>query len=548
MNNKTISTHQLNIFTVCLLLLSMNLGIAQTVYQPISFQYDQNYNQYLYSVASKEHTALRPLLITDSFAIAHYDSIKKISLGNITYNANGNCSDHHFFKRHLIDIKKEASSFYSDIMPDISGGINLNGSKNTGITSLGLQLGGTVSNKFAYNLTAFQNSEVVPEYLNTYIQQTGVIPGQALATNNGFNSYSWTYFTALASYTPNKYLNIALGKDKNFIGDGYRSLLLSDCASPYWFFKLTGTLGSVKYMSMWTYMNDPATTNPYHIDRHKFGVFHYIDWSATNRLSIGAFENIIGYYTDDNGAKRPFDFYYINPIILMKPINNSSADPDKSLVGLTTKYKLSSHNTAYFQFALNEFNSKDLFPDNGSYANKYGYQLGLRGNKMFNVDGLSYLVEANTVKPFTYSARSTIENYSENSEPLAHPWGGNFKELVGHLNYIHKKWSISLETDYGKYGLDSNALNYGKNIFNIYSIHAKDYGNTIGQGLGTTMLFVDARVSYLLNPLYNLRIEMGVTYREEKNTAFDDKTCLFTFGLRSTFRNIYRDLASFEKH
>ena len=278
------------------MLLSLNYGIAQTVYQPISFNYDQNYNQYLYSVSSKEHTALKPLLITDSTAIAHYDSLlKKVGLGNVTYNANGNHLEHHFFKRHLIDIKKESSSFFSDVMPDISGGINLNGSKNTGLTSLGIQLGGTVSNKFAYNLTVFQNSEVVPEYLNTYIQQTGVVPGQALATNNGFNSYSWTYFTALASYTPNKYLNVSLGRDKNFIGDGYRSLLLSDCASPYWFFKLTGTLGSVKYMSMWTYMNDPATTNPYHIDRHKFGVFHYIDWSATNRLSIGAFENIIGY-------------------------------------------------------------------------------------------------------------------------------------------------------------------------------------------------------------------------------------------------------------
>ena len=549
MNNKYFSTLLLLIgCSILLLVTNWNAG-AQSIYQPISFGYEQNFNHYLYSVGTKEHSALKPLIMDDSVSIANYDSLLlKTGVRNNNYDVNGKCTEHRFFYRHLIDVKKKSSFFYADVMPDLYGGINLRGTKNIGLTSLGIQLGGSVSNKFSYNMTAFENSETFPDYLSTYIDQTGVIPGQSRADSTGYKSYSWTYFTALASYTPNKFLNISAGRDKNFIGDGYRSLLLSDAASPYWFFKLTATLGSVKYMSMWTYMNDPAKTNPYQIDRHKFGVFHYLDWNATNRLSLGVFENIIGYYTDDNGAKRSFDFYYINPIVLMKPINNSSADPDKSLIGLTGKYKLSSHTTAYFQFALNEFNSKDLFPDNGSYTNKYGYQFGFRGDNLFKIQGLNYLIETNNVRPFTYSARSTIENYSVNSEPLAHPWGGNFRELVGHLNYAHKKWRFSVEADYGKYGLDSNSLDFGKNIFIIYSNRVKNYGNTIGQGLGTNLFFVDARVSYLLNPLYNLRFELGITVREEKNTFLNDKASLFTFGIRSTFRNVYRDLASFEKH
>ena len=39
------------------------------------------------------------------------------------------------------------------------------------------------------------------------------------------------------SYTPNKVLNIQFGHGKNFIGDGYRSLFLSDVSSPYPFLK-----------------------------------------------------------------------------------------------------------------------------------------------------------------------------------------------------------------------------------------------------------------------------------------------------------------------
>jgi len=369
-----------------------------------------------------------------------------------------------------------------------------------------------------------------------------------MANSTGNNNYSWVYVTALASYTPNKYLNITVGRDKNFIGDGYRSLLLSDYSSPYLFFKLTATLGNLRFMSMWSYMNDPASTSQYGIDRKKFGVFHYLDWNITNRLSIGLFENVIGFYTDDNGAKRPFDFYYLNPVIVMKPINNSSDDPDKSLLGFTGKYKLSSHLTYYVQFALNEFNSKDLFPNDGSYTNKYAYQLGFRGNDLFNIKGLNYLIESNNVRPFTYSARSVIENYSNNGEPLAHPWGANFREVVGFLNYQHKRWTFSLEADYGKYGLDSGSTDYGKNIFIIYTDHTKDYGNNIGQGLSTTMVYVECKVAFILNPQYNLRLEIGALYRDDKNYQFDDKTSLFSIGLKSSFRNVYNDIVSFKTH
>ena len=432
--------------------------------------------------------------------------------------------------------------FYADVLP------NFMGSNNTYLASLGVQAGGTIGDKFSYYASIYQNSETVPDYINTYINQTGIIPGQATANKTGTNTYNWTYVTALASYTPSKYLNIAVGRDKNFIGDGYRSLLLSDYASPYLFLRLTATLGNIRFMSMLSYMNDPASTSQYGINRKKFGVFHYLDWNVSKRISVGLFENVIGFYTDDNGAKRPFDFYYLNPLIVMKPINNSSNDPDKSLLGLTGKLKLSSHLTVYTQFSLNEFNSKDLFPDDGSYTNKYGYQFGLRGNNLFGVKGLNYLVESNNVRPFTYSARSAIENYSENGEPLAHPWGANFREVVGLINYQHNRWSFSFEADYAKYGLDTSGLDYGKNIFIVYSKYAKFLGNNIGQGLGTKMLFLEGKVAFLLNPKYNLRLEIDALYRSDKNYQFDDKTSLLSVGLKSSFRNLYTDIVSFKTH
>ena len=148
---------------------------------------------------------------------------------------------------------------------------------------------------------------------------------------------------------------------------------------------------------------------------------------------------------------------------------------------------------------------------------------------MFGVKSLSYLLETNSSRPYTYSERSSIINYSEQSEPLAHPWGANLQEVVGMLNYTYKRFDFSGEFDYGHYGLDladasGNNVNYGKDIFQVYIDPARQYGNYIGQGLTTNMYYLEGKVAYLLNPKYNLRIEIGGIIRDEKNAQFDDKT------------------------
>src|ERR1700761_5143244 len=531
------------IFILILNLVLANMTFGQSVYQPYSYDFYQKLNADLYSTSTREHTALKPFII-DSVLRSHYDSI-------MNYGSDGQQHSllyRKLFNEHLIDYKGSNSTFYTDLLPDFGIGRDFSGKLTTSTTSMGLQLGGTVSNKLYYNVTGYLSSAVVPDYLSNYINQVGIVPGQAYAKTYRDNGYDWDYITAVVSYTPIKYLNISDGRDKTFIGDGYSSMLLSDYASPYPFFKLKGTLGNVTYMVMWTDMNDPAFTSQYGVSRQKFGVFHYLDWNVNNRLSFGFFENIMGFFTDDNGVKRPFDFNYINPIIFMKPVNNSSNDPDKSLLGLTGKYKISDGMTVYGQFALDEFVSKDFFSSNGASVNKYAWQLGFRGANLFGVKNLNYLLETNTAKPYTYSARSAIENYSENGEPLAHPWGANFREVVGLLNYSYQRFDFSGELDYGKYGLDEDGLDYGKDIFQIYNDPARLFGNFTVQGVATNMYYLQGKVAYILNPKYNLRIELGGIYRQEQNSQFTDKTSVLTIGLRSSFRQIYDDLASYKTH
>lgn len=533
------------IFTV-LLFLFFIVGVArsQSVYLPYSYQFYQKLDADVYSTKTRQHSSLKPFFADDSLLKRRYDSLMNYGSDNKQHS----WLHQKLFNEHLIDVKGQNSTFYADLLPDFSIGRDFSGKLTTSTTSLGLQLGGTVGDKFYYNIAGYENSAILPEYLSTYINQVGIVPGQAYAKTYRNNGYDWDYITATASYTPIKFLNISAGRDKTFIGDGYRSLLLSDVASPYPFFKLTATLGNVRYMVMWAGFNDPIDLNANGGDRKKGGVFHYLDWNVSNRFSVGFFDAVIWYNQDEAGHSRPFDFSYINPIIFLRPAEALNGSPDNALIGFTSKYKITDGITAYGQFALDEFESSSFFSSKGSYRNKYSWQLGLRGADLFNVKGLNWLLENNNAKPYTYSETSPIISYTENGEMLAHPWGANFREVVGLLNYSYKRFDFSGEVDYGHYGLDLNQLNYGKDPFQKYNNPVQINGNYIGQGLTTNMIYAEGKVGYLLNPKYNLRIELGGLIRNEKNSQFTDKTSMVTFGIRSSFRNVYNDLASYKAH
>jgi hypothetical protein len=533
-----------------LLLLSLYTGIAkaQSQYLPYSYQFYQKFNEDVYSTKTRFHSSLKPFFADDSLLQRRYNEL--MNLGVDTVNKHG-WVHRKLFNEHLIEVNDKDYTFYADFIGDYSVGRDFSGNKSTWSNHRGYQLGGTIGKKFYFYSRGFENQSVFPQYMSTYIAQVGIVPGQAYDRSYGKKSYTdWSDVTALVSYTPVKYLNVTLGHDRNFIGDGYRSQLLSDNASAYPFLKLTADIGNVKYMAMWSYMVDPAApyesyTNGY---KNKWGVFHYLDWNITNRLSVGFFDAIIWGNVDKYGNYRGFEFGYANPVVFLRPVEASAGSPDNALIGLTSKYKLTDGITVYGQFALDEFEGNNFFSGKGSSRNKYGFQIGVRGANLFKVKGLNYLAEYNGATPYTYSETERLINYSQQGEPLAHPFGANYKELIGLLNYSYKRFDFSGQLQYAHYGLDINGLNYGKDIFKSYATPARFTGNYIGQGLTTNLYYGQAKVAYVLNPKYNLRLEFTALFRREHNAAFLDRTSMFSLGLRSSFRTIYTDLASFRAH
>lgn len=536
-----------NLLATLLLSGAMVTAQAQISNQTYSYQQTQKYNDILYSPGTRIHTASKPFLFKGRL-LERKDSLA---------TANSSSSDNWFmrkiFNEHLVQVDKEDHSFFLDFLPDFQIGSELIDAdkRTTWLNTRGIQAGLTIGDKFTFYTNFFENQGVFPKYLDEYMTVNKVVPGQGTVENLSSNKKDWMYATASLTYDFSPYFQTTLAYDKNHIGDGYRSLLLSDFSSNYAHLKLTGTIGNVQYTSVWAYMLDPKNpridslnSGGRYGDGIKWGAFQYLDYNATNRLSVGFFQAITWANRNEAGH-RGFDYNYLNPVMFLRPVeSNNSSSPDKMFLGLNAKYKVLNNVSVYGQFLLGEFTAKEFFANNGYAHNKWGAQLGVRGFDVFGVKNLNFLGEYNLVRPYTYQHFSSISNYSNHGEPLAHPRGANFRELVGIANYSWKRFDFSLEGLYSLYGTDpADGSNMGGDIFQSYSIIPNIYGNKIGQGVKNNLYYADARASYVLNPKYNLRFEVGYTQRYRKIEAEPtQKSGVISVGLRSSFRPFYGDI------
>lgn len=531
------------LFAILTLFTLNNVAVAQTPNQniPYSYQFYQKLNTSVYDINSSFHSSIRGFYADDSVLVGQYQSLMKLGVDSLNKRSwiRRKLTD-----EHLVNFKGDDYNVYLDFLPDFQIGREFKESKTTWLNTRGFQIGGDIGKQFSFYASAYENQGVFANYVTDFINTNQVVPSEMTGKLDG-KTKDWSYATALLSYTANKHLNLALGYDKNFIGDGYRSMLLSDVAANYSFLRMRATLGNVQYQTIFAYMLDPGaerfTTDRRLGDRGKWMAAHYLDWNITKRFSAGFFQAVTWADAEKEG-KRGFDFNYAHPFIFLRSVESANTtSPDKMRLGVNLKYEILDKTTVYGQFMFDEFTAKEIFSSNGYWANKHAIQVGFRGSDLFKVPRLNYLAEFNTAKPYTYAHFDRVSNYAAMNQPLAHPFGANFREFLGLLNYSYKRFDFQGQMIYANYGADPAGLNYGKNIFLSYETRVQDYGVSTGQGIKTNLFFTEAKVSYLINPKYNLRAEIGGIIRRESSSLSNQNTGLVTFGLRSTFRNLYRD-------
>lgn len=512
----------------CLLCFIGTASMAQSTLYPVS---PRNPDKWLYQLDNRDiHPSNQSVLLD-------HDQRDSILFKKVTEHdwQEKNWLFRKLFLQHLVEIKGDNYGVNFDFLPDMWIG------KQDGRTiwnnTREIAVEGYIGKQFSFSASITENQGVYPLYMDEYIRANRVIPGWGNAAKTyKTNGFDYGNSQANLSYTPSKYINVQVGYGKNFFGNGYRSLLLSDYAFSYPYLKLTGTLGRVQYTAMWAQFEDLYDTvfddeTPF---PKKYGVFHYLDWSVNKRLNLGLFENVMW-------APRGFEASYMVPLVFLHSAQYNNGSPDKLLVGINGSYKLSNNFVAYGQVAINEFTLKEVLKGDGYWANKFGGQIGVRSFDLFKVKNLNVTAEYNTVRPYTYSASKRIKNYGHYNEPLAHPFGANFREALLLANYQYNRWLFNFQGNIARYGLDMNGLNYGKNIYLDYTSRIDDYGVKIGHGLSTNYAYLNGTVGFLLNPKNNMRLELGYTYRSESNAQWKKQDGFVTVGLRASFRNIYSD-------
>lgn len=502
-------------------------------------------------LGTNSHTASKPFVYSE---VSNYYNFKaeKEKLLKETKTWAGK----KLWNEHLVQLQGKDYWFTIDPIFDLQWGTDADADFNSTYNNTrGFLVQGGLGKKFNFYTSVFESQGRFAQYINDYAESLkafgpdpAIIPGRGIAKRFKTDSYDYPVAEAYLSYTPTKFINIQFGHGKNFIGDGYRSLFLSDVASPHPFLKLNTKFWKIKYTNTWMWLRDvrdEVTEDGAFLT--KYMANHYLSWNVSKRFNLGLFESVIWTNANDRG----FDVNYLNPVVFYRAIEfETGQDAGNAILGASAKYKWSDHVNMYSQFILDEFSLSDVKAGEKSWKNKFGYQLGIKYFNAFKVDNLMLQFEYNRIRPYTYSHNTVITNYGHNNQSMAHLWGANFSEAILIGRYHYKRWYADAKLIFGVRGLDFNddtdSFSYGSDIFRNYNDRPFDIGVETGQGIKTKIFNGNLQAGYLINPASNLKLFTDITVRNFNPDAttvstFKTSTVWFNLGLRTDLFNWYFD-------
>lgn len=405
-----------------------------------------------------------------------------------------------------------------------------NNDQNLFVNTRGLEFRGRIANKIGFYTLITDNQERSPSFVQDWINEYRASPGY-----NFYKTYKGTktdYFDARGyiTFEAAKYLQFQFGYDKNFIGNGYRSLFLSDFGGSYPFLKVNLRIWKFNYENIWAQLTPTfVKTGDYELPRKYFSM-HHLSVNVTKWLNMGLFEGVMQAKRVNGGI----DLSYVNPVIFLRAAEGNAGSPDNAVVGFDFKANAAHRFQFYGQLLIDELKTSELFSGKKWWGNKYGFQLGAKYVDVFNVKNLDLQLEMNQVRPFTYSHYDSVASYTHYNQPLAHPLGANFREFIAIANYqpIPKLRLSGRIIAYTK-GLDSAGYNYGGNIFRLYTDgRPGDYGYDIGSGLKAQAVNASVNVSYEVRR--NLFVDVNYLYRKYKVEGLGStNTSVFGIGIRA---------------
>lgn len=430
-------------------------------------------------------------------------------------------------REHAVDLEGEDHRIVIDPLLRFELGKDLaDGSEYGDTTSLtrnirGVRVAGDLGKKFSFATVFREEQSFFPRYLKDRVDTYGVIPGGGRVKPFEGTGFDMGMSNGYLAYAPFKDLRIEMGHGKNFFGNGYRSLFLSDNAFHYPYLKVQSEWfgDRLRYTHLFSSLQSldrlPAGSTPENLFKRTAGSFHFAELRLAPGLFVNFFEGVIWQRWTEEGTK-PLQPGIFSPLIYLNTGIQGFDGANNALTGVGFRWDPSGRFTVYGQGSLDD-------PGRG----KWGYQLGVRARE-WPFEGSLLRVEGNRIAGGTYAHRIGLQGYSHFSQPLAHPSGSGFFEAVGILGQrserIYLRWR------------------------SIYREHAPGNGiRPIIEGAGTENDGVEGVTwinglegGYIVNPITNLRVALTLMDRREME-AGSKSTRYVAISLKTSISEYYYD-------
>ncbi len=423
----------------------------------------------------------------------------------------------HFYKTpaHFVDVHNDHFDLHVD--PILYGHIGYDkdvNKKHGFINTRGVRIRATIDKKLSLFSQITENQVRYPNFIKELVDSTGTIPGQGFYQDfKSGGGYDYFEPKGYLSFNALKHVNLQFGYDKHFIGDGYRSLFISENSNNYAFLKFNTNVWKINYTNIYAEMAKDGTQGPDTLVGKKYVVMHHLGFDVNDWLNVGLFESIAF------GRSDHFEFHYLNPVIFYRAIEQNLGSPDNAIIGLDYSALIKNKFKLYGQLVLDEFKVDELFGGDQSWTNKFGFQQGIKYVDAFGLKNFDAQLEYNRVRPYVYQHNNLRSSFTHYGQPLAHPLGASFSEVIAVGNFQPiQKLRFNGIVSYAKYGRDPDDQSWGSDIVDKRDRPRPfDTGVEVGQGIANKALNVQGRISYEIKP--TLVFDIQGVHKTHKNDA-----------------------------
>ena len=508
------------------------------------------FSQYILSPLNPEHGALMDAHMAKSelrsdFAVKPYllgmqelDSIFDADTKNWTRREYESWVMRKLKNEHLFEVHSDDFHLQGDAAFNLEASNYADDQGRRAYTNTrGYVFNGMIGKRIFFHTTFFESQSIFPNYMDSVVSSRGdfnekggskflsrgSVPGYGRwkSFTRYKSSYDYDYTLATGSFgvVLNRQSYLQFGHEKQFVGHGHRSMLLSDASSPFPFLKAQIGFWQNRITYTTTYavlqslerITNIGYANKENMFRRLGARFHYLSFQPAGWFSFGFFDATTWTWRKNSS---PGSIEYYSPhgwIYTGNGIRNH-------ITGINGQVNLFKMLQGYGQYAVN-VKGRGQAAQVGLklYGPIYNLVMQIEYNKV----GQSFYFYAedstNTVfiKEPLQTGTNALDYYQHNDLMLGHPMGIALDEVILKLNYRLRDLFTSASVNYIKLNSISNP---------------------------TTIQNIRVEAGYVINPKSNAQIAAGLIYRTEDRVNGGSFNTTYPFvAFRTNLFNRYMD-------